>query len=76
MFWLGLPIIAVPDSFFMKWQRWAQVGAWMLLSTFELFQAIRNDTIKQHPMFSFEQAAPRDHPNAMLPANQPRSAGV
>ncbi len=60
----------------MKWQRWAQVGAWMLLSTFELFQAIRNDTIKQHPMFSFEPAAPRDDPSAMLPANQPRSAGV
>jgi hypothetical protein len=54
----------------------AQVGVWMLVSTFELFQAIRTDTIKQHPMFCFEPAAAPCDPNAMLPANHPRSAGI
>ncbi len=48
----------------------------MLVSTFELFQAIRTDTIKQHPMFCFEPAAAPCDPNAMLPANHPRSAGI
>lgn len=61
-------------------RRRAQVGVWMLFSTFELFQAIRTDTLKQHPMFCFEPAvAPRTvphDPNAMLPPNMPRSAGV
>ncbi|KAK9834960.1 hypothetical protein WJX81_000023 [Elliptochloris bilobata] len=52
------------------------VGVWMLISTFELFQAIRTDTIKQHPMFYFEPAAAQNDPMVMLPANHPRSAGV
>ena len=62
----------------------AQVGAWMLYTTWELVMCIKNGTIETHPMFCYEGAAtqpssagPRSvAPEVMLPAHQPRSAAV